>query len=171
MLFCFLNRKRMVDYFEGSLSPDAAQAVRRHLEVCVRCREVFSGSEAVVRLAASKRPVEPDAAFWDDFDATLERKLDAAAAKREAARARRLLFHVHLRPALAMLSLAVVVVAVGVRLGPLGRSFRSGEEIADLVNEAVLLDELAPNGDNGDIGADDIMEEALTLSDSDARGE
>ena len=102
MIFCFLVRRKMVDYFEGALAPSDEGKLRRHLDACASCRKVFSESGAVLRMAAPPVPVKPDADFWKDFDASLSRKLDDLEISRDA-RLRRPAIHVSLRPALAML--------------------------------------------------------------------
>jgi hypothetical protein len=156
----------MIDYFEGALPPAKERQVRRHLDACVSCRKIFFESGAVMRLAASKIPPKPDAAFWKDFDASLSQKLDALAGKKEKAGARPA-FGFNLRPALVMAPLAIVVVALGIRILPLSLFPRAINE-ADLVDEAVLLDEMSSNGDNKDLSLDGILEDAALLNEADA---
>jgi hypothetical protein len=156
----------MVDYFEGALSPTEDLKVRRHLDACAPCRKIFSDSGAVIRLAASSIPLQPNEAFWKDFDASLSRKLDDLASNKEARRAHPV-FALNPRPALVALSLAVVVIAIGVRVLPMMSIYQMNKE-TELVNEVVLLDEVAPNGDNKDTGLDDMLMDAALLNDIDA---
>lgn len=76
-MFCFRIRKRLIPYSEGSLSPEAAEAVARHLAKCKRCSgELAAVRKASTALRCAKTPaMEPAADLWN----RIERQIAAPA--------------------------------------------------------------------------------------------
>lgn len=53
-----------VDYVDGGLSADAADAVKAHLETCAECREALAEQERIVTMIRSSPQMEPPEEVW-----------------------------------------------------------------------------------------------------------
>ncbi len=112
-------RLRLYEYLKGELPPEESAEIALHLERCPDCAAEASGMRTVLggvpgHAAADERP----APYWDQFAASVERKLRAREADGRAAnRARdflRPVFHPWRRPAVAALAGAMAVVLAAV---------------------------------------------------------
>ena len=50
--------KEISDYYDGDLSPELRERVRRHLEVCVHCLAVYDGLRNTISLVAHEHAFE-----------------------------------------------------------------------------------------------------------------
>jgi anti-sigma factor ChrR (cupin superfamily) len=66
------------EYVEGSLEPAAAEAVRRHVEVCDACGALLDDLREIGRVAATLEEKSPPARTWPRIASALERMRDGA---------------------------------------------------------------------------------------------
>ena len=149
MLDCFLSKRKMFDYIDGTLTPRKAEKLKIHLQHCLRCRKAFSGMEAVVKIASEKKPPSFSEDFWKQFDRDLNAKLDAKLWQKLSPRKKIVLapFFILPRPALVAVSLSIIVLVIGLHLlypTPYIRQARMPQDQeSSLVNDADLLDEIS----------------------------
>lgn len=121
MLNCFLSKRKMFDYLDGTLTPREAEKLKIHLQHCLRCRKAFSGNA----------------------------KLDANLGRNLSPRKKIVLapFFILPRPALVAVSLSIIVLVIGLHLlypTPYIRQARMPQDQeSSLVNDADLLDEIS----------------------------
>lgn len=165
MLTCFLIRRKLSDYLDGALGAEAEARIRRHLSRCGRCAQLFSQSEAVVLAARSAKGPEADPAFWERFDAALQRRLNHAIEQRALLPGKKpfSLFDLIPRPALVAVSVALVVLTVGQRFFPSVRAMLKvravADETASFVDELQMLDEFSRVNGATQVSEDDDLAE------------
>lgn len=125
---CSRIEKLLSEYITGELSKPLSSRVESHLGACPACRQILHETEAVVgALRGDQR--EPDAAFWQNYRATLRERYAASLSKTRRPR----LDLSWLRTprfayALAGAALCIMAVAVGTRLYGPGRAPTPGAE-------------------------------------------
>ncbi len=80
MLKCFFFKRKFFEYCEGKLSERDCKKMRRHIDECRRCRELF---ETVGRVERVHKDVPKQSeTFWHNFSVELNQRLDKRGAKK-----------------------------------------------------------------------------------------
>ncbi|MFH0876930.1 MAG: zf-HC2 domain-containing protein [Candidatus Omnitrophota bacterium] len=162
MFKCFFTKRKLVDYLDGTLSPLASEGIRRHLDVCVSCRAAFAGLENVGELARKAHTPSMNEESWVSFDRRLSDRLDEMAKPfaAEPKKAFAALFFPRWRPVLVAMPLAIIALAIGLRL--VTPRLYERQTVAMLA-ELDLLDEVAKDNGRGVLGEDDVSAEIEML--------
>ena len=126
---CARIEKLLSEYISGELSRPLSSRVESHLAACPACRQTLRETEAVIGSLRSDARPEPDAAFWQNYRATLRERY--AASLSETRRPRVDLSWLRtprFAYALAGAALCIMAVAVGNRLYGPGRPTAPGTE-------------------------------------------
>ena len=80
MLHCILIKRKFFEYCEGTL-PEREQAkIKRHIDVCKRCRTLI---ETIGTIERTRKDVPKQSdAFWHNFSVELNQKLDKRGARK-----------------------------------------------------------------------------------------
>lgn len=73
-----LHENQLIDYLSGEIHNEEAQAVGKHLESCLICREKLQDLSASISDFISAYPGEPDKAFWSNYLPRLRERMDTA---------------------------------------------------------------------------------------------
>ena len=165
-MFCYGIRKRLYDFIQGDLDDRAAGRIKRHLEACRGCAQKEAQLRQILDTAALQEAPRPPADFWKKFDAELDEKLAAARDKGESYTLKPVPSRVSLKPAFALVAVAVVMFAVLLYvyngLSPQGQIGRLSDE--ELVVEMVMVEELTGEPILLD-DQDALIDEAILLAD------
>ncbi len=161
-MFCYNVRKRLYDFIEGDLEKKTADGIESHLWFCSKCAEEHERLKGILKLASGKKAPELSDTFWADFDKGLKEKMSAAREMPESYRIRPERPVIGLKPAFALATVLMLLVAVNFYLfGGLPTRSRL-DAMADerLVNDIVILEELSDEAialDDGDLLLDEFF--------------
>lgn len=162
MIGCEDIRERLLAHHEGDLAAEERRQVEAHLATCANCtREAGLIREALGRVQALPVP-EPAAGFWEDFEATVRRRIAAEPPPRPAPWARvaawlgRSLRQRRI-PALAAATALGLLLAIG-----LVRTHRAPRDLPPV--EALMVSEDLAIGQNLEVLQNlDVLEEVEVL--------
>lgn len=142
MFRCLFIQKKLYDYLEKDSSEKETRRIKAHLDICPLCQRRLREIEAVLRLARDKKAPELAEGFWHDFKTDLERRLNAQLVPEFKLKPR---LSYRLRPILVYASVLIIILGIGIyRLNLSERGLRLAQSEEELIDEASVLDELAP---------------------------
>jgi anti-sigma factor RsiW len=165
MLKCFFTQRKIVDYLEDALSSSDKTGFEAHMNTCAACRKVLNKVTRVIRIAGAKRSPQLSEEYWKKFDTDLNTRLDERLAVdfRRASRPVLDPFVLLRHPAWVAVSLAVIVLAVGLKVLPYARrNALAQQEEASLISDVDLLDEIG-QANGASSGQDENVESELEL--------
>lgn len=166
---CYLIKKCLQDYLDGCLSQPVRRRVEEHLTRCEACASLFSDSKILLEITrkAGQQIDQPDERFWENFDRKLDSRIHPSREFKVSGGQRPswVASFLFLRPAFVALPLAVIALAIGLRLflpsqTMMRSSFRSQDEVA-LADEIVLYDGMSE--ESGQVLGDQDLTQELEL--------
>lgn len=82
---CKLIENNMIDFLEGTLSPELKEQISRHLEVCPACKELADNFASIWESVSEPEEIEVPSLLWASLQADLDR-IDSAREKKSMLR-------------------------------------------------------------------------------------
>jgi len=161
-MFCYNVRRKLYDFIGGGLEKGIMKGIEAHLLFCPKCAREHRELKEIMKLASEKKAPQLSGGFWRDFDTGLKEKLAKAREMPQAFRLRPERPRISLKPAYALATILILLVAVNFYFfGGMPTKSRL-EAMADerLVNDIVILEELADEAfalDEGDFLLDEFF--------------
>ena len=74
MFRCWMIKKNLLEYCHNELSEKKADKIKKHMSICLKCREEYERTQNLLRILSNKEIKKPSADFWDEYKTDLMEK-------------------------------------------------------------------------------------------------
>jgi len=81
---CKKTLKLLVDFHEGTLTPEEKEMVEKHLHACMRCKLEFKEIKDTFEALKREKAEEPEELFWTNFVPEVRKRIDDKKTRKRA---------------------------------------------------------------------------------------